>query len=191
MTADQYQAQLVSLLPSGSAWPRDPTSLLGQVLLAQGAGLATLDARTDDLVDEADPRTCSELLADWERVAGLPDTCAASAGSIQERHAALVTRLTNAGGQSPAYFIALAASLGYTVTITEFRPDDCEQACEAPIIDELWANAWQINSALNTIRVETCADDCEMPLQVWGNALLECAIGKVKPAHTTVLFAYQ
>jgi uncharacterized protein YmfQ (DUF2313 family) len=35
------------------------------------------------LVEEADPRTVAELFADWESVAGLPDSCAAAFGGDQ------------------------------------------------------------------------------------------------------------
>jgi hypothetical protein len=39
-----------------------------------------------------------------------------------ERRAALLTRITMMGGQSREFFIALAAAIGYTIWITEYRP---------------------------------------------------------------------
>ncbi len=74
------------------------------------------------LIDEADPRTTSLLLADWERVAGLPDACELAFGGEQsesQRRQALVARLLSQGGLSRAYYLDVIEALGYTATITE------------------------------------------------------------------------
>ena len=74
------------------------------------------------LLVETDPRYTADMLPDWERNFGLPDPCVPITLSIPERRVALVNRMTTEGGQSVAFFTALAATLGYTVTIKEFRP---------------------------------------------------------------------
>lgn len=186
-----YLHQLQALLPPGPAWPRDDDATLTRLLSALSVELARVDARLAVLVDEADPRDTYELLADWDRVAGLPDTCLAGAAqSTAERRAALVARLTTIGGQTPAYFVALAASLGYTVTVSEYRPYRVNSAVNDPICSELWIFVWQVNSALDTVRRFTVQGAVDDPLAAWGNAMLECAISRLKPAHTKVLFAY-
>lgn len=191
MTVDQYKGQLQALLPQGAAWPREAGANLTALLVALADELARVDARCDILIEEADARTTAEMLADWERVAGLPGKCITTQQTTQERRAALVARLTNIGGQSRAYFIALAASLGYTVTITEFRPFQAGSQAGDAITNGVWIFAWQVNSALDTIRTfqagQGAAGD---PLRSWGNQLLECAIRKYAPAHTHVMFAY-
>lgn len=194
MSGTDYLSQLQALLPKGPAWPREPAALLTRLLDAFADEFARIDARADQLIDEADPRTTYELLADWERVAGLPGTCALLAGinlTIEQRRSALVTKLTGRGGQSRAYFIALAARLGFTVTISEYRPYRVTSCVNDPICGEDWIFVWQINSALNTVHASTVGMAVNDPLRNWGNELLECAISQDKPAHTTVLFAYQ
>lgn len=191
LTAADYLNQLQALLPQGPAWPREPDALLTRMLSGFSEELARVDARLSVLVDEADPRDTYELLADWERVAGLPDNCLAGATqSTAERRSALVARLTTIGGQTPAYFVALAASLGYTVTVSEYRPYRVNSAVNAPIHGELWIFVWQVNAALDTVRRFTVQGAVDDPLASWGNAILECAISRLKPAHTKVLFAY-
>ena len=82
-----------------------------------------VDARAADLLErESDPRSTIELLPDWERNWGLPDPCYTSPQSIDERQRALVMRMTMLGAQSRQFFIDVAAMLGYTITITEYRP---------------------------------------------------------------------
>lgn len=193
MSRADYLSQMQALLPQGPAWPREPAALLTRLLDAFADEFARIDARADQLIDEADPRTTYELLADWERVTGLPGTCALLAGidfTVEQRRAALVTKLTERGGQSRAYFIALAARLGFTVTITEYHEWSVLDDVEALLCGADWNFAWQVNAPLNTVIDWTVESDVEMPFAVWGNALLECAISEDKPAHTVALFAY-
>lgn len=190
MTAEDYLAQLQALLPQGPAWPRDAGATLTKLLQAMADELARVDGRAAQLIEEADPRTTAELLADWERVAGLPDSCVTAAQSTAQRRAALHARLTTLGGQSVAYFIALAASLGYTVTITEFRLHTVEDDVEYPLYGHPWQFAWQINAPQDSVGTLSVTDTVADPLAWWGNELLECVIRRIAPAHTHVLFAY-
>lgn len=193
MTANDYLAQLQALLPQGPAWPRDADAALTQLLHAWADELARVDGRALDLVEEADPRTIAELLADWERVAGLPDACVeALAGSqtTAQRRAALVAKLTTIGGQSAVYYIALAAQLGYTIGVTEFDLHTVESDVEHPLYADPWQFAWQVDAAQDTVGRLAVTDTVEDPLAWWGNELLECVIRRLKPAHTHVLFAY-
>ena len=192
MTAAQYRAQLQALLPQGAAWPRGGDAQLTALLDAMAAEMARLDARGDALVDEADPRTTYELLPDWERVAGLPSACTAGvAQTVAERRDALVGRLTERGGQSIAYFVALAAKLGYTVTITAHRARRCGVAIGTAFGGTDWQFVWDVNSALNTVRKRACGSPCGEAFGVWQNTTLECVINDDKPAHTVVRFVYQ
>lgn len=193
LTATDYLAHLQALLPQGPAWPRDAEATLTQLLHAWADELARVDGRADELIEEADPRTTADLLADWERVAGLPDACVEALAGTQttgQRRAALVVKLTNSGGQSAAYYIALAANLGYAVTVTEFSPHDVEDNVNHPLYGAPWQFAWQVNAAEDTIGVLTVTDTVADPLAWWGNELLECTISRLKPAHTHLLFAY-
>jgi uncharacterized protein YmfQ (DUF2313 family) len=75
LTADDYRALCQNLLPSGPAWSREPDAFTTRLLDAWAQELARIDARVDALIEEADPRTTTELLPDWERNYGLPDEC--------------------------------------------------------------------------------------------------------------------
>lgn len=193
LTDTDYLQQLQSLLPPGPAWPKDDNALLTRLLSGLSGELARVDGRAWQIAEEADPRTVAELFADWERIAGLPDACAVAFGGTQtvaQRRAALVGRLTTMGGQSPAYYIALAASIGYAITITEFRVHTVEDDVNYALYGSAWNFAWQVNAALNTINEITVGMTVEDPLAAWGNALLECVINRLKPVHTTALYSY-
>lgn len=189
-TAESYLRQLQALLPPGRAWPRDEEATLTRLLRAAADGLARIDARASGPLREADPRAAAELLPDWERVLGLPDTCTPAGASLAQRRAAAHAKLTDRGGQSRAYFIALAGRLGFDIGITEFSPFTCQSACADPATSPTWRFAWRVEAPETTVLDMTCRASCNDPLRTWGNARLECEIRRRQPAHTHLLFAY-
>lgn len=190
-SADDYLAQLLSLLPQGGAWPRDPGSVLYRLLSGFAPALARFHARIIALWDEIDPRSAGAFLIDYERVTGLPDPCLAGGlDSDATRRQVVYARWAGSLTPTKANITALAADLGYTVQLTEHRAARCSMAC----IDQLsgldWGFAFTVRSGETTVRVFDCTGTCIDPLRSWGNALLECAVNRVKPAHTVALFAY-
>lgn len=191
--ARDYRQQMQALLPSGMAWPRAVDALLTRVLDAFGVEFARVDGAVVGLVDEADPRTTSGLLADWERVAGLPDNCSGLLAETQQgRRNDLVSKLVGRGGQSRAYFMQVAAALGFDITIDEFRPFRAgfARAGDALTNDD-WRFAWRVNGPTVTVmRFSAGRSAAGEALATWGNAGLECRIRQYRPAHTNLIFAY-
>jgi uncharacterized protein YmfQ (DUF2313 family) len=121
-TAEQYQTQLRSLLPSGPAWDPERVPELEEVLGGIAQELARLDARAADLLHEMDPAGVSELVPDWERVMNLPDPCLGATPLYDDRRLAVRRRLLAVGSQAAAYFVSIARSQGYPdATVTEHR----------------------------------------------------------------------
>ena len=69
---NDYLSQFLALQPPGAALPREPESVWARLLAALADGFDRVEARAGDLVTESDPRTCNDMLTDWERVCGLP-----------------------------------------------------------------------------------------------------------------------
>lgn len=176
MTKDDYKKQLIALLPTGALWPAAQTvNTFTDVLDALAEELARIDARVENLMLEAYPDTSVELLPDWERVAGLPDSCTGELATLQQRHNALMGVLTIQRSLSRQFYIDIAARLGFTITITE-----------------LAGFTWRVNAALDVNAVYFRADVSVAgdPLVQSLNNLLECAMNTLKPAHTIVTFNY-
>jgi uncharacterized protein YmfQ (DUF2313 family) len=188
--ATAYSRQLMALLPPGVVWNLEATSKLSAFFTALAQELARVDARAAALINESDPRTVSELLPEWEAMLGLPDPCVSVDQTTAERLRGVLAKYIAQGGQSLAYFIAVAAALGYTVTLTEYRQSTVEDDCETPCYGVAWAYAWQANAPLNTVNEMTVNDDVEQPFAWWANQALECVLGRLKPSHTTLIFAY-
>lgn len=176
MTAADYRDALVRALPPGRAFTRRPDSVLGTLGLALGQEPARVEARRVDLLTEADPTRTSELLEDWERVAGLPDLCGTPPLTEADRRDALVAKLGAQPSPTPAAFIALGTEFGLTVSVTEFLPARCGiTRCNDPLRGEAWPHCcW---------------------LTVFGVAGpeldFECAAFGLKPAHAELYIRYE
>lgn len=96
------------------------------------------------------------------------------------------------GALTPAYFIALAESLGYPgATITEFRPMTCESACDAGLDPDPWSSVWILNlPGGERRRYMDTESTCDEALSTWGDTTVECVISKQSPAHNVLHFAY-
>lgn len=122
-TGDDYAEALQELLPIGPAWPRDIDGVLMTVLRGLCQIWGDFENSASLLLEvESDPRLTIQMLPDWERNWGLPDECYTAPLSVDERQRALVQRMTIEGAQSRQFFIDVAAYIGYTITITEYRP---------------------------------------------------------------------
>jgi len=186
-----YAAALQALLPVGAAWTFEKGALLTQLIDAIAVEFARVDTRGADLREEADPRTALELLADWERVTGLPDPCAGQADTIAERRARVVRALTARGGQSPAYFVALAAALGFAIEIEELRPFRVGlSSVGGRLAAPPWNHVWIVRAPETTIRNFVVGAAVGEPLRSWGNAILACVMQRFKPAHTRLIITY-
>ena len=193
-----YLAILQGLLPRGMAWPRDPDAVLTAVLDGLAAELARHHGRTEDLLyRESWPPSALEMLADWERVLGLPDICMPAVTALEERRAHVISRLRARGGQSIAYFTGIALDLGYPVQVQEFRPFRCgfSRCGDVHRVGSAEMRAhWRITvpgPRITPFRagLSRCGVD---PLGKIDRAEdLECVVRRLAPAHTQLDIAYQ
>ena len=185
---------LQKLLPNGAAWPRTPGANITRLLAALARLATTFNLRLQVLLDELNPATSSELLPEWEAFTGACGSCCTEPGSMKDRRAHVISKLIEQGSLSKAYFLQLAADLGYKdTTITEFRPTHCEMTCEVPVVDEAWRFVWTVNlphegNNYSLFRADSRADSL---IDSHAFGALECKFMQLKPAHTYVIFTYE
>ncbi len=175
LTARNYREQMQALLPSGPAWPRHDDATLTKALDALAEEFARIGVRAEELPIEILPNTTTELITDWERVMALPDECV---GQLEEtlakRRSAVVAKLTGGGSAAIDYYIALALQLGYVITITE--PATHTWLITAPATTTTYFNVG--NSVVGERLIS------------YNHDFFECYFLAIKPAHTSLSFAY-
>lgn len=119
-STEYFKGSLCDKMPPGVVWPRDPGTAQDVVLSDLAQEFARVDARIGDLIRESRPLEALELLADWEREAGLPDDCTPEGATVQERRALVRARMTLSRDDSKQFYLRLAAELGYEIDIEEF-----------------------------------------------------------------------
>ncbi len=190
---DAFLAAVQSLPPPGRAFPRDTDTLMAKVFTPPADALANVRAVALQLVNvEADPSQTLELLTEWEADYGLPDPCTPLGASIEQRRASLAAKVAGRGGQSKAYFIAVAAALGFAITIDEFTPFTIGWSkVGAPIMGPSARFVWRVNAPSITVSRFTIGRSAiGDPLWTIGNTELECRLRAIAPAHTLLLFQY-
>ncbi len=189
--ATDYQQAMQRLLPRGRAWRVDSASDLSALLLALAPTYARSTAAAAQVLVDANPGTTENLLIEWEESLGLPDPCTASNPSLEQRQAAVRAKFCARGSLTSAYFIALAAALGFTITITEFATFVAGRPCGGPCLGPAWAFAWQVNAPqINTFHFVAGQSAAGDPLTTYDNTELACRITRDAPAGTTVFFVF-
>lgn len=189
LTVDDFHALCLDLLPLGAAWPRLDGTVLWNFWLVPADVYTAVQANDCHLLEESYPCGAVDLLPEWEATVGLPDACIAPFWPVDlaAQQQLVCAKLAARGGQSRAYFIALAAAYGFDTTITEHPPWrlGVEMLCPPPTgvaghgsigpvgACQFW---WQVNVGDN--------------LGPFDHALLECVIRRDAPAHTVVTFNY-
>jgi len=193
-TAADYLRLLQSLLPTGKLWNKDSNSVLTQFLYGEAEEFARVDARSDQLIIEKDTRTTSELLTDHEIDFGIPDDCFSLDTTDRLRRNAIHTKLLKTGRQDKQYFIDIAASLGYTIEITEYTPLWCGLGLAG---DECggWKvfSYWKVSIEWPDVEAGPYAKGFGISFDTMYSADIEtlyCIIRSLKPGHSTVIFDF-
>lgn len=190
---NDYATALGALLPTGRAWPRANQTVQAAVLRALGSSLQRSDNDVTNLIIGAFPSTATVMLSEWESTLGLPDDCSiGEIDGISDRQRAVVSKLISTGGLNRDYYIRVAAALGYTITITQFRPAMSGMSvCGDALNGDEWPFTWRVNALETTIKYALAGSSyCGDPLASWGNKQLECAINKIAPSHLNLIFSY-
>ena len=177
-SAENALELLRKLYPEGEAWNSYRFTRFLMVLAAEYRRLKTEAVKV--VSTELSPLTAVDTLDDWERNLGLPDGCTPPGATLEERQNIAYTRMLATGGQTRAYFISLAeTSTGLTdsVRIYEYEPFRVGASRAG---DNLYGTSALFDWVM--VVYNSPSTDPYPPL--------ECAMQRLKPAHTRLYIAY-
>ncbi len=156
----------------------------------EGKHLDAAQSNAEDLLKEFFPDGAYELLPDWERVCGLTP---GADDPLQLRRDRVIKKLRELGGLSRAYFINLAASLGYTISIEELRPFMAgigRAGDTLYIYESIWI--WRVKVSGQALYYFSAGQSAAGERLLWWPAqtAMEDLLKDLKPAHTYVIFDY-
>lgn len=159
-----YARMLMALLPPGRLW-RMASSFPAALFLACSDELWRVHERAADLLNEADPRTASELLPEYERELDMD-----AASTLAERRARIVSRRIARQRYRPADFQAVLAPL--------FGQD----AADVVIIERTLAFCALVGDAREIFRFFAYRDPAAPGAYFLASAQEQ--IDRMKPSHT-------
>jgi uncharacterized protein YmfQ (DUF2313 family) len=194
LTKHDFDTQALAMLPEGFAWSRDPAAVQTRLIRGLVGVHHYAYTRIQALLDEADPRTTIETLSMWETDCGLPEPCVGElAPTIALRRRDVIAKRQAGATTTPQDFVDYAATLGWDVSVIEFRPFRTWSGCNAFLNTAPdWSHTWLVKVHDEAIRVEwmTCRSFCNEFIATWGYSSLECAIMAIAPSQTIVIFSY-
>lgn len=188
------QAELLAIGPQGPMWPRRPSSVWGQILLALGGELSRVEGQGETLALEASaPGSAVTMLPDYERVLGAdPYGRDTSAMPLALRQQIVMQRWVQSAGQSRAFFVALAAVLGISIAIGEFAVAQCglAQCGEATCLPSPNEFYWTVSLPQTETVVPQCGGASCGDAGYVQTSPAQPVIAALAPAHTTPIFLY-
>lgn len=191
MTTPRHLAVLQQLLPPVSYDPN------GQHIKVELTATAIV---LDDLQDSAarvltaiDPAKVTELLAEWEKDYGLPDSCNGEVPTTtEERLGALYAKMVSHLPLTIPLLESIAASIGFVGTqVKKRQPANCTSPCNTLLNGEIHRFVLDVFSPYQQqIYFANCISPCNAPLAVFGKPLLECVFRKLEPAYALFKFHY-
>jgi uncharacterized protein YmfQ (DUF2313 family) len=181
--ARDYVELFKQALPRGPAWTRDLSSVAHKLYTGLMAEMVRVDGRALQLLAEMCPAETTELIADWERVCGLPDDCGEPPYTLADRRAAVVSKIISrggwSGGPSVPFLTSLIVALGYSSANIEIRrfkfPEfTCNSNCDAPLNSGGgWPYVWEV------VVVSGTMDD-----------VVQCRVQDYALAHLGLMFSF-
>lgn len=197
-------AQVQALTPRGAAWGTDglgdggrTSSGMRGFWRAIASWVGDLNRRDFEVASQVLPSAITLSLPDWEDELGLPDLCTGVSNfGTAQRIAAVRARFGAVGGSSPGYFICLAASVGFEVSIEEpwqFSCDESECDGDDELSNQIVSVYWIVHvAALGDTWFLIDEGECDSdPLEGFlAAADLECVLRREEPADRKLVFDY-
>lgn len=187
------QDEALTLLPGGFVLPKEPDAYFAARFWPLALELSLIEAAMAEMLAEVDPRVAVNLLAAYERVLG-PDPCGRDQLALTDADRQLLAyqRWTSGGNICPGYFVAAAAALNVTLTITEFPLAECGgSVCGDELVPFAQHCAFLVSLPTSRTWDAICGEaECGDSLGGFTPNLMECVVREGAPLFTQPVINY-
>ncbi len=171
-------------------FPAQIDGVFAQDLELDGTILDTAQQSAIDLLAELFPDGAADLLADWERVCGVAPV---AGDPVQLRRDRIINKLRALGDIKAPFFVALAATMGFTITITHLNPfmAGWSRSGDPLYVADVWW-VWQVSVTGTPIYNFRSGQSAAGEQLTWWPAAnaLEDLFNDLKPADVYLQFVY-
>lgn len=192
-TVDEQHLMLAYHLPIGRAWQRgfSRDSNLGKYLIGIGMEFYRFQVLSQKVATNMDLSKVNDLLIEWEKSVGLPDSCFSTAVSIEERRKQIDAKFSKFGGvQTAEDFIRVAALFGMDIDIYPGLSVG-GFPLQFPIV--FFASTLEASHTIFVVILGGTSGDSYFPLpfpipfSAGGSTFLRCILTKLAPANVNVV----
>lgn len=192
MTAAEYRDQLLQLLPPGVALPKESGAVFVDLISGIAEELARIDDRGDQIIEESDPRTTDELLAEWLTMFGVPDDCSILNTAPSSDRIQLLQKITAQAGQTPEFYVQLGEAATYSSRLAEYREFMCDlNSAGDPLYDSQWKHAFTLYIDEPPVVARAGIARAGDALSTFDASWLDCLLQNAKPAHTVAFVGFE
>lgn len=180
-------------LPIGRAWQKafKPDSNIGMLVRGLAVEFYRLQILAQRVQINMDINRADELLKEWEKSVGLPDSCFSTDTSIERRRLQVLMKFSKFGGvQTKEDFIRVAAVFGYDIDIYAGLAVG-GFPLQFPIV--FFDSTTSASHTIFIVIKGTLSGDYFFPLPFpipfssGGSTFLECIFSKLAPANCSVV----
>ena len=191
--ADDQAILLASHLPIGRVWQKafSPSSNIGKLIRGLGMEFYRFQVLTKRTETEMDIQQANDLLIEWEKSVGIPDSCFSTNVSIEERRKQVEQKFSKFGGvQTAADFIRVAAIFGFNISVL---PGAAVGTFPLTFPITFFDTTKSATHTIFIVILGEVAGDSIFPLPFpipfssGGKAFLKCIFDKLAPANVNVV----
>lgn len=170
-------------------------SNLRKLLYALAGEITRVQLKVEELSDEYYIITTTNLITEWEKALGIPDSCLTNTGTIEERRIQIQAKLALMNLNTKQDFIDLAALFGFTIDIIPGEENNSVFPFTFPVTlfaDEKHARFTMIVIFIG-VPQPTSVFPLTFPVTFSDNKekFLMCLIRKLAPANVHIIYRYQ
>lgn len=166
-------------------------STLRKVLLGLASEWLNFRSKINEVSNEYNPQTTTQLIEEWEAFVGIPDDCIPVASTIEQRRLNVLLKLAGINATTEKQFKNVASILGYNIQVSNgVATSTFPLTLPFLLISEASAPYTIVVTLPSSIQPNGFALTFPFTLTSQQPAILDCLFNKLKPANTQLFFRY-